>query len=38
MRDFTRKFTLKKEQALLILEGFKNSGHIKDHVLFQQLK
>lgn len=38
MRDFTRKFNMKKEQALLILEGFKNSGHIKNHILFKQLK
>lgn len=38
MRDFTRKFNMKKEQALLILEGFKNSGTIKDHILFKNIK
>ena len=37
MRDFTRKFTIKKAEGLIILNAVKEAGVIKDHVLFNEL-
>lgn len=37
MRDFTRKFTIKKTEGLIILNAVKEAGVIKDHVLFNEL-
>lgn len=38
MRDFTRKFTIKKADALIILRAIKNSGKITHHPLFNDLE
>lgn len=37
MRDFTRKFTIKKAEGLIILNAVKEAGVVKDHILFNEL-
>ena len=38
MRDFTRKFTVKKAEALIVLNAVKESKIIKNHILFKEIK
>ncbi len=38
MRDFTRKFNIKKAEALIVLNAVKESKIIKNHILFKEIK
>ncbi|HED1316731.1 TPA: hypothetical protein R4S24_005383 [Citrobacter freundii] len=38
MRDFTRKFTVKKAEALTILKAIKQARLVSNHILFKELK
>lgn len=38
MRDFTRKFNIKKAEALIILNAIKEARVIKNHILFKEIK
>lgn len=38
MRDFTRKYGMRKNTALIILKAIKESGLVKNHILFKDIK
>ena len=38
IRDFTRKFNIKKAEALIILNAIKEARVIKNHILFKEIK
>ena len=38
MRDFTRKFNIKKAEALIVLNAVKEPKIIKNHILFKEIK
>lgn len=38
MRDFTRKFTVKKAEALTILKAIKQARLVPNHILFKEIK
>lgn len=38
MRDFTRKYGIRKNTALVILKSIKTAGLVKNHILFNDIK
>lgn len=38
MRDFTRKYNIRKNTAIVILKAIKESGLVKNHILFNDIK